>query len=232
MEYGKMLGDSIEYAKDAVWGKWVRWILLVISTIIFPLILGYMMEVYRGKKPAPEMEHWGKLFVDGLKLFVAGLIYAIPVIIILIVFIGGSIISVMPLLQGNPDMMVTNPEAFMGALAGILIGIIIAIIVGFIIGLISTIGMVRLARTDRFGEAFNFSAILTTIRTIGWGTYIVALIVLFIVAFIFALILNIIMAIPFIGWLIYLFLLPLLILFEARFITQVYESGEVPVKQI
>ena len=47
-----MLGDSIEYAKDAVWGKWVRWILLVISTIIFPLILGYMMEVYRGKKPA------------------------------------------------------------------------------------------------------------------------------------------------------------------------------------
>ncbi len=228
-----MLGDSIEYAKDAVWGKWVRWILLVISTIIFPLILGYMMEVYRGKKPAPDLEHWGKLFIDGLKLLVAGLIYAIPVIIILIVFIGGSIMSVMPLLQGNPDYMVTNPDAFMGALAGILVGILIAIIVGFIIGLISTIGMVRLARTDKFGEAFNFGAILTTIRTIGWGTYIIALIVLFIVAFIFALILNIIMAIPFIGWLIYLFLLPLLILFEARFITLIYESaGEGPVTQI
>ena len=40
MDYGNMLGDSFSYAKDAVWGKWVQWILLVISTIIFPVIMG------------------------------------------------------------------------------------------------------------------------------------------------------------------------------------------------
>ena len=60
MEYGSIIGESIEYAKEAVWEKWTKWILLVVSTIIFPLLLGYVMEIYRGTKPAPELEHWGK----------------------------------------------------------------------------------------------------------------------------------------------------------------------------
>ena len=59
MDIGKTLNDSLEYAKDAVWGKWVRWLLLIISSIIFPLMLGYELEMYRGKKPAPEPENWG-----------------------------------------------------------------------------------------------------------------------------------------------------------------------------
>ena len=42
-------------------------------------------------------------------------------------------------------------------------------------------GAVRFARTDSFGEAFNFSAILAHIGRIGWGPYIVALIVLMVV---------------------------------------------------
>ncbi|WP_369425765.1 DUF4013 domain-containing protein, partial [Methanothrix sp.] len=67
----------------------MRWLLLIICCIIFPLFMGYTMEVMRGKKPAPELENWGKLFIDGLKLFIAGLIYAIPVIILAIIFIGG-----------------------------------------------------------------------------------------------------------------------------------------------
>jgi len=58
MDYGNMLGDSFSYAKDAVWGKWVQWILLAISTIIFPLIMGYVVRIYSGVKPAPEPGNW------------------------------------------------------------------------------------------------------------------------------------------------------------------------------
>uniref|UniRef100_UPI00272EB6AC DUF4013 domain-containing protein n=1 Tax=Methanoculleus sp. TaxID=90427 RepID=UPI00272EB6AC len=67
MDYGNMLSDSFGYTKDAVWGKWVQWILLVISTIIFPVIMGYMVRIYSGVKPAPELEGWVGLFIDGLK---------------------------------------------------------------------------------------------------------------------------------------------------------------------
>lgn len=225
MEIGKSLGDSLEYAKEAVWGKWSRWILLIISTIIFPLILGYTMEIYRGKKPAPELEHWGKLFIDGLKLIVAQIIWAIPVIIIAILVIGGSVLALM----SNP-----SSAAMMAAFAAMAMGIIILVIVAFIVTLFSIIGVIRMARTERFGEAFNFSAILAKIRAIGWGSYIIALIVLWIVVFIIAMILGLLVSIPFIGWLIYLFLMVPFIIFEARYLTLVYESDNevVPVEKV
>ncbi|HOD86574.1 MAG TPA: DUF4013 domain-containing protein, partial [Methanoculleus sp.] len=86
MDYGKMLSDSFSYAKDAVWGKWVQWILLVISTIIFPLIIGYMVRIYSGAKPAPDAGNWVKTFIDGLKLIIIGIIYSIPVFIVALIF--------------------------------------------------------------------------------------------------------------------------------------------------
>jgi hypothetical protein len=224
MEYGSMVGSSIEYAKDAVWGKWTRWIRLVISTIIFPLILGYIMEIYRGTAPAPEMEQWGKKFIDGLKFFVAALIYAIPVIIVIVIFVGIAALAFMPyaLTMGYGSM---NPDLIAGAIAGLIVGFVIAIIVGVIVTLFSTIGLVRMAREDHFGEAFNFGAILATIRSIGWGNYIVALIVLWVISIILGLIISAIAVIPFIGWLIWLFLFPLLLIFESRYITQIYDAA-------
>jgi hypothetical protein len=228
MEYGKMLGDSVEYAREAVWGRWTRWILLIVSTIIFPLMLGYVMEIYRGTKPAPELEHWGKLFIDGLKLIVAWIIYMLPVIAVLLLFGGWALFSAMQqaAMSGNPDYFTSNPELLIPLIGTFLIGLFIALVLAIIIGIIATIGIVRMARKERFGEAFNFSGIFETIRTIGWGSYILALIVLFIVLMVFGFILMLIMAIPYIGWLIYLVLLPPLSIFQARYLAQVYDEGE------
>jgi len=120
-------------------------------------------------------------------------------------------------------------EVLMPLVAAFMVGVLIALIVAFILMLFSTIGFVRMARTERFGEAFNFGAILETIRKIGWGSYILALIILFIVAGIIWFVINLFNMIPFIGWLITLILLPLLIIFEARYVTRVYEaSGAAP----
>lgn len=231
MDYGNMLGDSLGYAKDGLVGHWKRWILLIISTIIFPLMMGYTMEIWRGKKPAPEPEQWGKLFIDGLKLLVAGIVYAIPVILIILVFGGFALIGAFQkaAMSGDPNYFTTHTNELMPLFAGFMVGLLIAIVVAIIIGLFSTVGFVRMARTDRFGEAFNFGAILETIRKIGWGSYIIALIILFIVAGIIAFVLNLISMIPFIGLILWLILLPFLIIFEARYICMVYESaGEQP----
>lgn len=211
MDIGKALNESIEYAKDAVWGKWARWILLIISSIIFPLLMGYELEVYRGKKPAPEPENWGKLFIDGIKFFIIQLIYAIPLFIV-ILFFGGA--GVLGLMRGTP-------AGIMAAAGSFIVGLIVLVIVTIIIILFETIGAVRFARTGSMGEAFNFNAILERIGKIGWGSYIIALIVVAIIAAIIAFIL---MAIPVIGWLLFLIIIPALIIFVARYITLVYDS--------
>jgi len=228
MDIGNMLSDSLNYAIDAVWQKWARWILLIVSSIIFPLILGYVMEIYRGTKPAPELQHWGKLFIDGLKLIVAWIIYMIPVIAVILIFGGWAFFSAMQqsAMYGGPDALFMNPDLFIPILGGFLIGLVVAIVLAIVISLIATIGMIRMARKDRFGEAFNFGGIFETISRIGWGSYIVALIILFLVMLVFSIIIAMIMAIPYIGWIIYFFLLPPLTIFEARYLTELYESSE------
>lgn len=223
-----MLGESFEYAKDAVWGRWTRWLLLMISTVIFPLMAGYVMEIYRGKKPAPEPAEWLKMFIDGLKLIVAAIIYAIPVLIVLFATIGYAVLGVLARSPGgyDPNYFTMHPELIMSVLPGLFLGLVITVIVGFIIALFATVAMVRLARTGRFGEAFNFGEIAATIRRIGWGAYIGALIVIWIVVFVFSMVLSVFWSIPWIGWLIWLFLLVPVSIFQARYIAQVYDAGE------
>ena len=215
MDYGNMLGESFSYAKDAVWGKWGRWILLVISTIIFPLIMGYVVRIYSGVKPAPEPGNWVGMFIDGLKLWIIGIIYAIPIFVILAIFMVPVFVA-----GSNGDPML--------ALGSLGIGLIVMLIVGLIITLISAIGVIRFAEKDSMGQAFAFGAILEHIGRIGWGSYIIALIILWIAGIVFGVIVGILSAIPLIGWLIMLFLYPVWFLFAARYMRLVYESAPAP----
>lgn len=216
MDYGNMLGDSFSYAKDAVWGKWVQWILLVISTIIFPLILGYMVRVYSGVKPAPEMGNWVGTFIDGIKLLIISIIYSIPIFIVMAIFFIPAL------------MVVGNGGDPMLALGSMGLGLLLMVIVGILISLIATIGMIRFAQKDSMGQAFAFGAILEHIGRIGWGSYIIAIIVLVIVGFVFGFIVGILGMIPILGWLITLFLYPVWYIFTARYMTLVYESAQAP----
>ena len=214
-----MLGDSFAYAKDAVLGKWMQWLLLVIATILLCLpLLGYSLKVLRGEKPAPEVNDWGTLFIDGIKYFIVSLIWAIPCLIILFVTIGAGIVA-----------LATDPASVMGAIGGMLFGLIIFAIVAIITMLLSTIGIIRFARTGSMGEAFNFSAILETIGKIGWGGYIVAQVVLIVVMVIIELIISIPIVIPVIGFgldlLIKLVLIAPILVFESRYLCQVYDAA-------
>ena len=144
-----MLGDSFEYTKEGLMGKWVKWLLLAIISII-PIVnfimFGYMLEIFRGARAAPELDDYGRLFVDGLKLFVVGLIYSIPLIIVYMLIFGASFM-----------MMASGSDT--AAAAGIgtmMIGLLIVFVLGIAIALFEVIGVIRLARTDSIGEAFNF----------------------------------------------------------------------------
>jgi hypothetical protein len=213
-----MLGDSFEYTREGLVGKWVKWILLAVLSII-PIVNwivnGYLLEILRGARAAPELDDYGRLFVDGLKLFIVGLIYAIPLIIVYAILFGATFM-----------MMGSGSDAVTAAGVGtLLIGMLIIFILAIVIALFELIGIVRFARTDSIGEAFNFSAILAHIGRIGWGPYIVALVVLMIAIFVVVFVLSII---PIIGWLILFLISPAISIFAARYITLLYDSAPAP----
>ena len=212
-DYDMMVHDAFAYAKEGVYERTDRWIRLILGTILLGIPLsGYIIRIYRGATPAPAVEDWGALFIDGLKLMVIGLIYAIPVIIV-------AVITIWPLVMAA---IAGNQEAIAAGIGTFLTSIVVLAIIGIIIALFEFIGVVRFARTGKMGEAFNFSAIIGTIGKIGWVSYIVALIIMMVIV---GIIEMICMAIPFVGGLILFILIPFIVLFEARYLCQVYDSA-------
>ena len=218
MDISQMVGDSFEYAKDGLVGKWSKWILLIISCIIFPLIMGYMMRIYRGETPAPEPDNWGEMFIDGIKLFIVGLIYAIPAFIIGFVLFLSTMLALFAAMAAPP----VNPNAVMGLIGANIFVYLIFFLVVIIIGLISATAVVRFARTNRFGEAFNFGAIFDHITKIGLVPYIIALIVMGIVIGVVELICELI---PYVGFILLLIISPFLVLFHARYLCKLFDSA-------
>jgi len=96
MDYGNMVGEAFAYAKDGVWEKWNKWLMLIIATILLGIpLMGYVMKILRGEKPAPEVADWGTLFVDGIKYIIVAFIYAIPIIIVEFLVLGAAFMTAM-----------------------------------------------------------------------------------------------------------------------------------------
>jgi Protein of unknown function (DUF4013) len=215
MDYGSMVGESFEYAKEAVVGKWNKWVMLIIATILLGLpLMGYVMKILRGEKPAPEVEDWGTLFIDGIKYLIVGIIYMIPVYLVL------GILMVV----GFGAAMTGDSTAAMAGIGVMLVGLLVVFVLAIIIALFAMIGIVRFARTGSIGEAFNFSAILATIGKIGWIPYIIAIIVLGVCGVVFGIVVGILMMIPILGMLIYLCMISPWAIFVARYVCQLYDS--------
>ncbi|MDG6250787.1 DUF4013 domain-containing protein [Methanocalculus sp.] len=231
MSISTFASGSFAYAQEAVWGKWKQWILLVVAYLIstftlflIPVFNGYIVSILSGKTPAPEVENWGKLFVDGWKLNIIALIYMIPVIIVLIIF-GAATLPFVITGAAMGDMTGVVPDqAIIGAIGELMAGFMIAFVIGIIISLIAYTGVVRFAKTGSISEAFNFGGIFGHIGKIGWLDYIFAVIALWVIIAVFAFIIGILSAIPLIGWLISLFLGPPLSIFTWRYVTMLYES--------
>ena len=215
MGIGDNLGESFEYAKEALVGKWVRWILLIIIGII-PIVnfilYGYTIRVFRGIKPAPELEDYVQLFVDGLLYMIISIIWMIPAIIVAVILVGGSV----------GLAIASDPAAMGAAIAGMGIGLLVTFIVAILCGLFATIGIVRFARMEKFGEAFAFGAIKDKIGEIGWANYIISLIVIGIVV---SIIYFVLVLIPVIGWLLMFIAMPFLVILSSRFICNLYDSA-------
>lgn len=148
----KLLGDI---------GNLILLIVLNVIPVVNFIVLGYFKRVVRfDLKEPPKLDDFGGLFVEGLKLVIAALVYAfVPLIIMAVGFAS--------MLFGG----------FPGRLLGwtlIAVGVLMVIAILFI-------GLPALAifmRTDDFSKIFAFGEAWNLIQAFGLGNYVILYIVI------------------------------------------------------
>jgi hypothetical protein len=238
VDYGAMMDDAFGYAKAGVLAKSGRWLKLILATILIGIPLnGWLLRIYRGETPAPEVDRWGSLCIDGFKLFVIGLIYAIPLIILSVIpylIIPGGMAGMHPQIG---QVVQQNAEQIGKMIGLFLLLFVLQLVYDIILAIFMPIAAIRFARTGSFSEAFNFGAITTAIGKIGWLSYILALILIAIVIGIPVGILAVVVLLAglALGHFLAAFLLliililiiaPPLVTFQARYMTQIYNQAE------
>jgi hypothetical protein len=198
------------------WGQIA--LLAALGFILSFFISGYTVRIYRGTKPAPDFTGWTGLFVDGVKLAVVWLLWLLPIIIVFAAVCGFLFLSFLS------TQATAAPNITLLLLVLLLLLVIFVLFV--IVLLFGILGAVRYARTGSIREGIRFSAILTTIRTIGWLSYIILLIGFVIAMVIYAIITSILSVIPYIGWVLVLIINPVFMIFTARYFALVYDQGE------
>lgn len=224
MDVVRLISESFDYAKGAVWGRWVRWLLLLVSTIIFPFMYGYTVRVMSGTKPAPELEGWIGLFIDGIKLIVITIVYSIPLMVLTVL---PFLLYLMPV-SATVTPAGSGPEPLISPGLGIFVALailVIFILAAVIIGIISTFAAVRFSRTGKMREAFRIRTLLTHIGRVGWLNVFIALLVMGIVITIAQFVLALI---PLAGLILLFLLTPAFIIFSARYVALLYESAPAP----
>ena len=227
-----IIGSAFSYTKEGLLGSFTKWILLIVIAIIqaitfciIPLLNGYIVRIYSGEKTLPEINSWGKLFVDGWKYNIIVILYMIPAIIVAVV------LGFFTLLSASEVMAIGtsgSTAGIIGLITGIITVLFILLIVMVIISLFLMMALVRLGKTGRIGESFNFGALNKQISNgVGWLGYIGYVILLWILGLILMIIIAAvnILILP-LGILIMIFILPAWAVFAAKYMTNIYDAGE------
>jgi len=198
------------------WG-WIA-LLAGLGFILSFFISGYVVRIYRGAKPAPDLTGWTDLFIDGVKLAIVWLLWFLPVFIIMTAACAIAFVSFL----STPSTIAPN----LTLLLFVLLLLLVVFVLFVIAVLLGILGAVRFARMRSIREGIRISAILTSIRTMGWLSYILLLIAFVIAAVVYMVITGILSFIPYIGWVLVLILNPVFMIFTARYFTLVYDQGE------
>lgn len=220
MEIGEIISDAIKYP-SAAWSKVVILGVILIIPIVNFIGLGYLFRIikatFAGIDELPDFDEVGELFIDGIKIFIVGLIYAIPVIIIAVIL--GLLLSFNPSYSTGTF---TGFDMFTFAL-----GYSIYIVVAIIIGLIEVIAIANMALYEgELGAAFKFSEVMDRIAMIGWGQYITWYVIMVLLGLVAAVIAGLTIAII-IGFIIApLIIYPYFSMFGARSLALLFASSE------
>ena len=83
---GTVISDAFSYTKTATAGSIRRFVLLLLATLLFMVPLtGYLVRVLKGADPAPEVQGWGRMVADGLRVMLILVLYLIPTTFLLVI---------------------------------------------------------------------------------------------------------------------------------------------------
>lgn len=186
-------------------------LLLIPFIITYLLILGYQLRAIgtsiRGKMEAPELNNWPKMLLDGLRMFIIGLIYGIiPAIVLsvgfVLLFVGSSSIKI----------------------AGAII-LLLGVVLLFIMALIMLMAISNMAYHGEVGAALRLSEIKERIKKIGWLNYILIFIILMVFNLMLLLVTGLVSLIPIVGLvLVSLIIGPYMYLFLSRAYGLIYQE--------
>ena len=205
INYTKMLFDDF--------GKLLILIILDIIPIINFIVIGYLGNVTKlspDQKKLPPLENYLDLWVQGLKIIITSALF----MIIPIILIGPFLIF-----QALAWIAIPIISPISGIVGIILL--ILGILLAFFLAIILAMAIVNMLKKESFTEAFAIGKIMDIIGKIGWGSYIVWIIIIFICGAIVAAI----GALPAIGWVLSFIIAPIFGTFVARSASLVYSEG-------
>ncbi len=143
---------------------WVMKLILGSVLMLIPIfgqlaLLGYGVAIIRNvmagdPNPLPAWDNLGDYFMDGLKLAVVNLIYAIPLILVGCILAGTS---VLPALGGDSDELVTVLAGMTG-IVGLCLTCVVMLYALFL-GLLSPVLHIFYAESGDIGTCLRFGAI-------------------------------------------------------------------------
>ncbi|MCZ0859645.1 DUF4013 domain-containing protein [Methanocorpusculum sp. MG] len=191
------LGKSFQYAKDNLVGKWITYVVLFVCALI-PLVNlltlpGFAVRVFRNKFAIGD---WVELVIDSVKALIIAVVYLI---------IPAVVAAVFGVLFGAENIVT----------------IVVSFVVSLLFVLLLIIALIRFAKGS-FGDAFQLGAVFTKIASIGWLSYLIAVLVAYIIMWVLGAVCGFLGGI---GWLIMALLTPFVLIGFARYYANVYESA-------
>ncbi len=235
MDIGDVISDSLRYPTSN-WSKVViLGVLILFSFLIIPLFLalGYLFRVVKtsleGVDELPNFVAWGRMMVEGIKLFLVYLIYTLPAILIGIFSFFSFLSAVKSLTYITSTSGSTlTPDMLFNVLGGsVLVGMIIAGLYILIIYPIMAVAIGNMAYNNgELGAALRLNEILFMISQIGWVDLIIWYIVVAMVGIAILFIGFTLAIIPIFGWIVLIFFVyPYIYLFYTRAIAWLYSSA-------
>lgn len=198
---------------------------------IVPLFQGFLYRLIRSDT-FPKSKNGFGLFFSGWRVNIVCLFYAIPMIILYIIF-ACLYIFASGRVTGVTGLVISG--TLLGDMAIFFIYLALQFIIFIAVALFGIISLVHVARGASYKEAFKFRNTAKIIKEIGWYNYILCVVTCAILVLILTVIfLGIamsftgVLAASVIVFLLYLFLLIPVAIFCCRYLTHVYDIGTAP----
>ncbi|MCZ7539367.1 MAG: DUF4013 domain-containing protein [Anaerolineae bacterium] len=152
MDFGRALSFPFD---DEEWP--VKVILGTLLSLVPFFAQGYQVRVARGvvrgeKRPLPSAERLGEVFVDGVVLAVAAIIYFLPLVLI------GCVLALPAILTDGSSL-----GGLLAVCAGCCV-VMVALLYAIPALMLTYMGMIRYAETGNFSEYFRLGALIRDTR--------------------------------------------------------------------